>query len=645
MSQITITLPDGTSKQYPAGTTGLDIAKSISEGLARSALAIELDGEPYDLTRPIERDARVRILTFDDDEGKQVFWHSSAHILAQAVTELYPDAKLTIGPAIDEGFYYDIDHAPFDDADVEKIESKMAEIVKRDLETKREEISLDDAKAMFKDNPYKLEIIDEYDDSQLTIYRQGDFVDLCRGPHIPRTGLVKAIAVTKTSGAYWRADEKREQLQRLYGISFPKKKLLDEWLEWQEEARKRDHRRLGQELDLFSFSELVGSGLPLFSPKGTVIRTQLQNALLDYSEEYGMLPVTIPHIAKIDLYKTSGHADKFSDELFRVQSHHGVEFVMKPVNCPHHTQIYASQPRSYRDLPLRYMESTMQYRDEKPGEIGGLTRVRAITVDDGHIFCRPDQIKNEAKAVAEIIRKFYTALGMYGKHWVSLSVRDPEHPENYIGDDEGWATAESMLAELSDELHLDAKRMEGEAAIYGPKLDFMFRDSLGRERQLSTIQIDFAMPKRFGLTYVGSDNSEQTPVMIHRAILGSYERFLAILIEHFAGKFPLWLAPEQLVLIPVADRHHDAARELYGRMRRAGLRVRVDDRAESVSYRVRDAQLQRVPFSIVVGNREAEGGELTPRSRENEVLEPIAQDAFIERVAEKAADRDVDLAL
>lgn len=642
---ITITLPDGSTKEFETTATGHDIALSISEGLARNALAITVDDEAYDLHRPIGRDARVRILTFDDDEGKQVFWHSSAHILAQAVVELFPEAKLTIGPAFDQGFYYDIDHAPFSEEDVKRIEVRMHEIVKRNLASVREEISIEDARELFSDNPYKLELIGEYADSTLTIYRQGDFVDLCRGPHVPRTGMVKALALTKTSGAYWRADENREQLQRIYGISFPKKKLLDEYVEWQEQARARDHRKLGQELDLFSFSDLVGSGLPLFSPKGTIIRTELQNALLDYSEEFGMLPVTIPHIAKIDLYKLSGHADKFEEELFRVQSHHGVEFVMKPVNCPHHTQIYASQPRSYRDLPLRYMESTMQYRDEKPGEIGGLTRVRAITVDDGHIFCRPDQIKQEAKSIAIIIERFYSALGMYGSHWVSLSVRDPEKPDAYIGEDADWQTAESMLQELSDELGLEARRMEGEAAIYGPKLDFMFRDSLGRERQLSTIQIDFAMPKRFSLTYTDEKNEQRTPVMIHRAILGSYERFLAILIEHFAGKFPLWLAPEQVVLIPVADRHHDAARDLARRMRAAKLRIRIDDRSESVSYRVRDAQLKRVPFSIVVGDREAEGGALTPRSRENEVLGEVEQAAFVAKLAKKAADRDVDLAL
>ena len=642
---ITITLPDGSSREYPASVTGFQVASDISEGLARNALAVTVDGELFDIKRPIGKDASIRIITFDDPEGKEIFWHSSAHILAQAVTELFPDALLTIGPAIDQGFYYDIDHAPFSEKDTERIEERMREIVKRDLETSRREVSKDEALELFSNNEYKRELIEEYGDEQLTVYAQGGFVDLCRGPHIPRTGLVKAVAITKTSGAYWRADEKNKQLQRIYGIAFPKKKLLDEFLEFQKEARERDHRKLGQELDLFSFSDLVGSGLPLFSPKGTIVRDELHRALLEYSKEFGMLPVTIPHIAKIDLYKTSGHAEKFEDELFRVVSHHGVEFVMKPVNCPHHTQIYASQPRSYRDLPLRYMESTMQYRDEKPGEIGGLTRVRAITCDDGHIFCRPDQIKDEARAIATIIRKFYSALGMYGSHWVSLSVRDPQSPESYIGDDEDWLKAESMLQELSDELGLDAKRMEGEAAIYGPKLDFMFKDSLGRERQLSTIQIDFAMPKRFSLTYVDESNSERTPVMIHRAILGSYERFMAILIEHFAGKFPLWLAPEQLVLIPVADRHEDSARSIAKTMRDAGLRVRVDERSESVSYRVRDAQLKKVPYSIVVGDREAEGGAFTPRNRDNVVLEPIEQEAFVGRMVQKVRERDLELDL
>jgi threonyl-tRNA synthetase len=640
---ITITLPDGSSRDYPDDATGLDIASSISEGLARNALAISVDGEPFDLNRSIGKDAKVRILTFDDPEGREIFWHSSAHVLAQAVVELYPDALLTIGPAIDQGFYYDIDHAPFSEEDTARIEERMREIIKRNYETVRESVSKDKARTLFKNNPYKLELIDEYADEELTVYRQGDFVDLCRGPHIPRSGLIKAIAITKTSGAYWRADEHNKQLQRIYGISFPKKKQLDEYFDFQKAARERDHRKLGQELDLFSFSDLVGPGLPLFSPKGTIIRDELHRALLDYSKEFGMLPVTIPHIAKIDLYKLSGHAEKFEDELFRVVSHHGVEFVMKPVNCPHHTQIYASQPRSYRDLPLRYMESTMQYRDEKPGEIAGLSRVRAITCDDGHVFCRPDQIKDEARSIATIIRKFYSALGMYGSHWVSLSVRDPASPQSYIGDEDDWERAEAVLQELSDELGLGAKRMEGEAALYGPKLDFMFRDSLGRERQLSTIQLDFAMPKRFGLTYIDENNTERTPVMIHRAILGSYERFMAILIEHFAGKFPLWLAPEQIVLIPIADRHGEAARSIGATMKDAGLRVRVDDRSESVSYRVRDAQLKRVPYSIVIGDREANGEAITPRNRDNVVLDPIGQSVFIEQIARKIADRDIDL--
>jgi threonyl-tRNA synthetase len=640
---ITITLPDGSSRDYPDDATGLDIASSISEGLARNALAISVDGEPFDLNRSIGKDAQVRILTFDDPEGKEIFWHSSAHVLAQAVVELYPDALLTIGPAIDQGFYYDIDHAPFSEEDTARIDERMREIIKRNYETVRESVSKDKARTLFKNNPYKLELIDEYADEELTVYRQGDFVDLCRGPHIPRSGLIKAIAITKTSGAYWRADEHNKQLQRIYGISFPKKKQLDEYFDFQKAARERDHRKLGQELDLFSFSDLVGPGLPLFSPKGTIIRDELHRALLDYSKEFGMLPVTIPHIAKIDLYKLSGHAEKFEDELFRVVSHHGVEFVMKPVNCPHHTQIYASQPRSYRDLPLRYMESTMQYRDEKPGEIAGLSRVRAITCDDGHVFCRPDQIKDEARSIATIIRKFYSALGMYGSHWVSLSVRDPASPQSYIGDEDDWERAEAVLQELSDELGLGAKRMEGEAALYGPKLDFMFRDSLGRERQLSTIQLDFAMPKRFGLTYIDENNTERTPVMIHRAILGSYERFMAILIEHFAGKFPLWLAPEQIVLIPIADRHGEAARSIGATMKDAGLRVRVDDRSESVSYRVRDAQLKRVPYSIVIGDREANGEAITPRNRDNVVLDPIGQSVFIEQIARKIADRDIDL--
>ncbi len=562
--------------------------------------------------------------------------HSAAHLLAMAVLSFYPDTKLAIGPTIADGFYYDLelstrltpDHLP-------KLEKKMRELAKQNLGFARSELSITEAKAFFKDQPYKLEIIDDLaaeGETTVSLYKTGEFTDLCRGGHIEKTSEIdpEALKLTKIAGAYWRGDENRPMLQRIYGVLFSTKAELDEYLAKIEEAERRDHRKLGQELDLFTFSDLVGPGLPLWTPKGTMIRDLLHGALLHISKKYNMLPVTIPHLAKIDLYKISGHAEKFDDELFRVKSHYDTEFVLKPVNCPHHTQIYASKPRSYRDLPLRYMESTMQYRDEKPGEIGGLTRVRAITVDDGHIFCRVDQIKDEAIAIANIIKEFYSALGMYGNHWVSLSVRDSAHPEKYIGDEADWQAAEKMLQDVSGELGLGAVRMEGEAALYGPKLDFMFKDSLGKERQLSTIQIDFAMPKRFGLVYVDTDGTNKHPVMIHRAILGSYERFMAILIEHFAGAFPVWLSPVQIQVIPVSDKFNNYAREeVYNRLVAEEFRVELNDLNESVGKKIRMGITQKVPYLIVVGEKEIEDRTITVRSRDTGEQQTVSLDQFI----------------
>ena len=643
---IKITFPDGNTKSFKKEVTGLEIASSISDFLTRQAIAIEFNSELLDLTTPLKSDGNINIITFKEDVGKEIFWHSSAHLMAQAVLRLFPEAKLTIGPAIKEGFYYDIDHAPFKEEDLDKIEAEMKKIVKENHPVIREEISLEKAKKMFKDNKYKLEIlknVDEFgevDKEKISVYKQGEFCDLCRGPHLPRTGMIKAFKLTKISGAYWKADEKNKQLQRIYGISYPDKKQLKEYLKSIEEAKKRDHRKIGREMDLFTFSELVGSGLPLFTPKGTAIRTELQKELERISKKYDYKKVTIPHMAKIDLYKKSGHAEKFEEELFKVKGHYNQDLVLKPVNCPHHTQIYASKSRSYKELPLRYMESTMQYRDEKPGELSGLARVRAITVDDGHIFCTVDQIKKEAKIICNIIKEFYTKLGLYGNHWVSLSVRDPAKPENYIGNEEDWFDAEDMLNEINIELGLKARRNEGEAAIYGPKLDFMFKDSLNREWQLATVQIDFAMPKSFNLKYADEKGGESHPVMIHRAILGSYERFLALLIEHHAGKFPLWLSPVQVKILTIADRHNGEAEKLLKKLKDEDIRAETNFKQETMNKKIREAQLEQVNYIVVIGDKEVENKTVNVRTREEKVLGEKKIKDFITMLKKEINDKE-----
>ncbi len=550
--------------------------------------------------------------------------HSTAHLLAAAVVKLYPDVKLTIGPAIENGFYYDFEFsAPLSEEEFPKIEKEMSSILKTWKNFTRREMSEKEAKEFYKNNPYKIELIDEIVEKgeKITFYKAGDFEDLCRGGHSDNPEKeIGAFKILSLAGAYWRGSEKNKMLTRIYGTAFPTKKELDEHLAMLEEAKKRDHRKLGQELDLFTFSELVGSGLPLYTPRGTILIEEIKNALREISKKYNMQLVSIPHIAKLDLYKISGHADKFSDELFHVKSHYDQEFVMKPVNCPHHTQIYASRPRSYKDLPIRYIEQTMQYRDEKPGQIGGLQRTRGFTVDDGHTFCRVDQIEEESSVLVEIIKDFYTNLGLWGKHWVSLSVRTPGKQEKYIGFPEDWDKAEKMLEEVSKKYNLGAKRMEGEAAIYGPKLDFMFKDALGRETQLATIQLDFAMPKRFELAYIDDNGEKQTPVMIHRAILGSFERFIMLIIEHFGGAFPTWLAPVQLSLLPIADRHMDFAEKAKEELESAGIRVEVDTRSERLQAKIRDAALQKVPFMGIIGDKELEGNAVSVRGRGGEDL-------------------------
>jgi threonyl-tRNA synthetase len=582
--------------------------------------------------------------------------HSLAHLLAAAVLELYPGAKNSIGPAIENGFYQDFDMPEsISEDDLPKIEKKMREILKSWGKFEGHEVTPEEARKEFAWNPYKLELIEELVEKKIpiTFYTSGSLVDLCRGGHLDDAQKInpKAFKLHKVSGAYWRGDQTKQQLQRVYGVAFDTEEALRAYIEHQEEAKKRDHRKLGQELDLFTFSDLVGPGLPLYTPRGTVIIEAIKGALRDISNKHDMQLVSIPHIAKIDLYKISGHADKFGGELFHVKSHYDQEFVMKPVNCPHHTQIYAARPRSYRDLPLRYIEQTMQYRDEKPGQLGGLQRTRGFTVDDGHTFCRVDQIWQEVSTLIEVIKDFYSSLDLWGDHWVSLSVRDPKTPDNYIGDAADWETAEKMLAQAAQDYKLDAKRMEGEAAIYGPKIDFMFKDALGRETQLATIQLDFAMPKRFGLTYTDEKGEEQCPVMIHRAILGSFERFIMLLIEHFAGKFPVWLAPEQIRVATLNQELDivDFAQTIVQKGKGLGLRVTLDNASESVGKKIRAAELMKVPYTLVIGNQEVQDGIVKPRVRQDMVVvaahPELGVDEFLKSVANEVSSRTIKSSL
>lgn len=592
------------------------------------------------------------------EEDLYAMRHSLAHITAQAVQHLWPDAKFGVGPVVDNGFYYDIDlgDAKVSEADFKKIEKEMRAIVNKNYQFERSEKPIDEALEWAKEasQPYKVELLNDLKRAGTTnakdidpvtlgaasegasavenvsFYTDGDFTDLCRGPHAESTGKVGVFKLMRVAGAYWRGKETNPQMQRLYGVAFATKEELDVHLNMLEEAKKRDHRKLGQELDLFTFSDLVGPGLPLYTPRGAMIIESLKDALKEISRQYDMLPVSIPHLAKIELYETSGHASKFADELFHVKSHYDMEFVLKPVNCPHHTQIYASRMRSYRDLPLRYIEQTMQYRDEKPGQLGGLQRTRGFTVDDGHTFCRPDQIEQEASMITRVIEEFYRGLGLWGNHWVSLSVRDPSSPEKYIGEPADWDIAEQMLEDVANKHNLMARRMEGEAAIYGPKLDFMFKDALGRETQLATIQLDFAMPKRFGLTYTDESGAAKTPVMIHRAILGSFERFIMLLIEHYAGRFPIWLSPEQLRIISVNQEEDTVAftDSLAVKAKEAGIRVTVDNGNESVGKKIRSSEMWKVPYTLVVGNKEVAEGRVTPRVRADLAVDTRAEQSF-----------------
>lgn len=617
---ISITFPDGTKKEFEAGTTPLQIAESISPRFAADVLASKVNGQDWDLTRSVEEDGTIEFFKWDDAEGKHAFWHSSAHLLAEALQELYPGVKFGIGPAIESGFYYDIDPGEhkITSEDFGKIEKKMMELASRKEDIVRQDISKADALKMFGDRneTYKCELISELEDGHITTYTQGAFTDLCRGPHIPTTAPIKAVKILSLAGAYWRGDEKRQQLVRVYGITFPKKKMLDEYLTLLEEAKKRDHRKLGKEMELFAFSSRVGQGLPLWLPKGAALRDRLEQFLRKIQKEYGYLQVITPHIGNKLLYVTSGHWAKYGKDSFQPihTPEEGEEYMLKPMNCPHHCEIYQAYPRSYRELPLRLAEFGTVYRYEQSGELHGLTRVRGFTQDDAHIFCAPEQIKGEFLKVMDIILYIFKALD-FQNFEAQISLRDPKNKEKYIGSDENWHLAENAIIEACAEKGLKAKQVEGEAAFYGPKLDFMVKDAIGRRWQLGTIQVDYNLPERFGLEYTGADNQKHRPVMIHRAPFGSMERFVAVLLEHTAGKLPIWLIPDQCVVLPISEKFNDYAVEVTKQLDREGVRAIIDDRNEKIGKKIRDNELKKIPYLLIVGENEAADGAVAVRKQ------------------------------
>jgi threonyl-tRNA synthetase len=631
---IKITLPDGSVRQYPAGATAYAIALSISEGLARNVLAAKVNTVVWDLNRPITEDATVQLLTWNDPEGKATYWHSSAHLMAEALESLYPGVKFGIGPAIENGFYYDIDlnGQPISQDDFPKIEAAMLELARQKNEYVRQEVSKAEAIAYFeqKEDPYKLDLLEGLEDGSITFYTQGNFVDLCRGPHIPNTGLIKAVKLMNIAGAYWRGDEKNKQLTRIYAITFPKQKELTEYLERLEEAKKRDHRKLGKELELFAFSEKVGMGLPLWLPKGTMLRERLEQFLRRAQVKAGYQPVVTPHIGSKELYVTSGHYEKYGADSFQPikTPNEGEEFFLKPMNCPHHCEIYKTKPRSYRDLPLRLAEFGTVYRYEQSGELHGLTRVRGFTQDDAHIFCQPHQVKEEFIKVIDLVLYVFKALG-FSDFTAQISLRDPENRAKYIGGEEAWEKAETAIIEAAKERDLSTVTELGEAAFYGPKLDFMVRDALGRKWQLGTIQVDYNLPERFNLEYAAPDNSKQRPVMIHRAPFGSLERFVAVLIEHCAGNFPLWLSPEQVAILPISEKYQEYAQQVYERLMLEDIRGFVDNRDEKIGRKIRDAEVRKVPYMLIVGEKEAESNTLSLRKHGAGDLGSQSVDEFI----------------
>ncbi len=615
---IQITLPDGSVRQYESGVTALDIAKSISEGLARNVLSAEVNGEVWDATRAITSDASLKLLTWNDDEGKRTLWHSSAHLLAEALEAEFPGVKFGIGPPIENGFYYDVDlgsHTISSD-DFTRIENRMKELAKRKSAYIRKEVTKAEAVAYFteKGDEYKLDLLKDLEDGTITFYQQGDFTDLCRGPHIPDTERIKAVKLMNVAGAYWKGDEKNKQLTRIYGITFPKQSELDEYLRILEEAKKRDHRKLGKELELFTFSDKVGQGLPLWLPKGTALRERLVDYLKKAQTASGYVQVITPHIAHKDLYVCSGHYEKYGADSFQPikTPAEGEEFFLKPMNCPHHCEIYKAKPHSYKDLPLRLAEFGTVYRYEQSGELHGLTRVRGFTQDDAHIFCRADQVKEEFVKVIDLVLMIFKALD-FKDYVAQISLRDPENKAKYIGSDENWNKAEQSIIEAAEERGLNTVVELGEAAFYGPKLDFMVRDAIGRKWQLGTIQVDYNLPERFELEYTGADNQKHRPVMIHRAPFGSLERFVAVLIEHCAGIFPLWLAPEQAILLPISDKYNDYAKKVSQILKNYDIRAAVDERDERAGKKIRDAELSKIPFMLVVGEKEEQSGSVSVR--------------------------------
>ncbi|MBO5749550.1 MAG: threonine--tRNA ligase [Bacteroidaceae bacterium] len=618
---IKITFPDNSVREYENGTTGLQIAESISPRLAQDVIACSVNGETTELNRPINEDANFVLYKWDDAEGKHAFWHTSAHLMAEALQELYPGTQFGIGPAIENGFYYDVmmpEGVKLSDADFPKIEKKMQELVQRKEALVRKEIGKQEALEFFGSmgQTYKNELIEELEDGQITTYTQGNYTDLCKGPHLTSTEKIKAVKVMSVAAAYWRGDEKRPMMTRVYGISFPKKKMLDEYLEKLEEAKKRDHRKIGKEMDLFFFSEKVGKGLPMWLPKGTALRLRLQDFLRKIQKNYGYQEVITPHIGGKSLYVTSGHYAHYGKDSFRpiTTPEEGEEYMLKPMNCPHHCEIYAWQPRSYKDLPLRLAEFGTVYRYEQSGELHGLTRVRSFTQDDAHIFCRPDQVKSEFLRVMDIINIIFKALD-FKDFEAQISLRDPNNTEKYIGSDEVWEEAERAIIEACEEKGLPARKETGEAAFYGPKLDFMIKDALGRRWQLGTIQVDYNLPERFKLEYTGSDNEKHRPVMIHRAPFGSMERFIAVLIEHTAGHFPLWLTPEQVVILPISEKFNDYAKQVSEYLNNNDVRAIVDDRNEKIGRKIRDNELKRIPYMLVVGEKEMNEGTVNVRKQ------------------------------
>ena len=634
---VKITLPDGSVKEFESGVTPIEVAKSISEGLARMVLSAKVNGNTVESVTPITEDSTLTLFTWHNDEGKAAFWHSSAHILAQTLEQLYPGVKLTIGPSIERGFYYDVDlgEKPISEKDIPKIEERFMEMARQKVEFNKKEVSKADALAKYKaeGNEFKVELIENLTDGEITFCDHSDFTDLCRGGHIPNTGVIKAVKITSIAGAYWRGDENKPQLTRVYGITFPKKKELDEYLEILEEAKRRDHRKIGKELELFTFSEKVGAGLPLWLPKGAALRGRLEDFLKKAQLKAGYDPVITPHIGNKELYVCSGHYEKYGADSFQPIStpKEGEEFLLKPMNCPHHCEIYKASPKSYKDLPVRYAEFGTVYRYEQSGELHGLTRVRGFTQDDAHLFVRPDQLIEEFNKVIDLVKYVFSSLG-FNEYEAQISLRDKESPEKYIGSDENWEKAEAAILLAAEKKELKTTIVYGEAAFYGPKLDFMVKDAIGRKWQLGTIQVDYNLPERFELEYIGSDNQKHRPIMIHRAPFGSLERFVAILIEHCEGKFPMWMAPEQFAILTISEKFNDVAEKNLLLLAQNDLRGYVDNRSEKIGRKIRDTELKKIPYMLIIGEKEKENGEVSVRKQGHGDLGSMTPEAFVELI-------------